>query len=402
MAPIRTMIGNPTINTCRYNEKYLLHLLRLKQRESKANLARETGMTAAAVGGIIKSLQEKGLVETVGKVQGDMGQPATLFSLSKDGAYGIGVSINRGHIETVLINFVGDVVVSHKHQLILPSPTKVQSIVLKNIDEMMSSFTESIRGRIAGIGVARPYNIGSWGEENSDWAEWDNFDLAAALSDQTGLPSVNQNDVNSAAIAEMIYGEANEFNDFIYVFFGSPQVQSFGGGLMLDGECRNGASGNAGDLGLIPVPPGNIPTSASQKGNQTTFLTNRCSLRSLVRYLRSEGLDVASTESFHKTVAVEPERVERWISDCVSGLEHAIYAIQAVVDVPELIIDCEDGDLALVSRIIDSLRATLASSEHSGLTMPAIRKGRFGSDASAIGAATLPLDSSFSPKGRGH
>lgn len=94
---------NP-IQSCRYNERLVLHLLRISPHASKATLARVSGLTAAAIGGIISSLIQKGLVMKTGKRQGDLGQPATLLKLCPEGAFGIGVSINRGSIETILIN----------------------------------------------------------------------------------------------------------------------------------------------------------------------------------------------------------------------------------------------------------------------------------------------------------
>ncbi len=392
--------SNPIVN-CRFNEKYILHLLRLKQRESKANLARETGLTAAAVGGIISSLQEKGLVEKVGKVQGDMGQPATLFSLAREGAYGLGVSINRGHIETVLINFVGEVVVTKKHTMILPTPDIALDLIHKDLSSLLESLPSSVMERIAGIGIAQPYNIGSWKQEShTDWHQWDDFDLALELEKLTGLPTVTQNDANAAAIAELIYGVGVKSEDFIYLFFGSPLVQSLGGGLVLDGDCRNGASWNAGDIGLLPVEPGAITTSHSKLGHSTTFLTNRCSLHSLVVYLRSEGATIESQAELSTAMEAMPQAVTAWVEDCVSALEIAVYAFQSIVDVPEFILDCEDDDLALVTRIIERLKQKLEDTPLRGLTMPKIRKGSFGSDASAIGAATLPLDSTYSPKAK--
>lgn len=391
------------IGSCRYNEKYLLHILRLKQRDSKANLARETGLTAAAVGSLIKSLQDKGLVENVGKVQGDMGQPATLFSLSKNGAYGLGVSLNRGHIETVMINFVGEIVASKKHDLILPSPEEAQAIIIEDIRVLLDAAPAEVGPRIAGIGVAQPGQMGSWSQGDRDWSDWDEFDLAAQLSQAFRFPAYSQNDVSAAAIAELIYGGSPATNDFLYVFFGGSQVQSFGGGLILNGECRDGGAGNAGDVGLIPVGPSTLygdsaAASEDDKGLNADFLTHRCALSSLVTYLKSEGFSIENAEDFHRVIALEPERVGRWLSDCVMAFERAIFAIQAVVDVPELIIDCEDADAYLIERVIEGLKARLASNLYTGIHFPQIRKGGFGSDASAIGAATLPLDSSFSLK----
>ena len=389
--------ANP-INNCRYNEKYVLHVLRLKQRESKANLARLTGLTAAAVGGIIKSLEEKGLVENVGKLQGDMGQPATLYALAPEGAYGIGVSVNRGDIETVIINFVGEVVASRKHPMILPAPEAVLAMVLEDIDELADSLLKNISFSIAGVGVAQPYYIGSWSDDNQGWKAWDDFDLAAALSKKIGLPAFTQNDANAGAIAELIYGKEQDSKDFLYIFFGSPLVQSLGGGLVLNGECRNGAHGNAGDIGQFPMPVGSIPTSVARQGEQMTALAFRSSLNSLVKHLRASGEEIQSRDQFKQAIERKSFEVDQWLDDCLDGLEMAVFGIQGILDVPEIVVDCEDEDAELVSKIINGLGLRLGQSSASGMELPILRKGNYGSQAGAIGAATLPLDSTFSPK----
>lgn len=391
-------LGDDVFESFRYNEKYILHLLRLHQRESKANLARHSGLTAAAVGGIMASLQQKGVVEKVGKVQGDMGQPATMFSLAKSGAYGIGVSINRGHIETALMNLVGEVIGTKKHRQILPSPERALEMVATDIRSLLAGLPQEALVRVSGIGLAMPYQISRWQQENSDWSSWDDFDIAAELEREVGLRVYAQNDVNAAAMAEMSYGVSCVNNDFLYMFFGSSQVQSFGGGLMLKGECRTGLTGNAGDVGLIPVPKGKLLSKGSHPLGDCTYLNERCSLYSLVKYLHSEGFTFDDAESFQKVFALEPERVGRWIGDCVEALECALYAFQALVDVPTLIIDCEDADSALIERVIDGLSARLSSRDYPGITMPQVRRGSLGSAAASMGAATVPLDATLSPK----
>ncbi|WP_236983331.1 ROK family transcriptional regulator [Marinagarivorans cellulosilyticus] len=389
--------SNP-INHCRHNEKLVLHMLRQHHRESKANLARLAGLTAAAIGGIVTALEEKGLIRNVGKIQGDMGKPATLYALLPEGAYGIGVSINRGYIETIFMDFVGQVVASKKHRVILPAPQAVLTLVLDDIASMAESLSSDITSRLVGIGVAQPYNISSWSNDNQDWLAWDDFDLASNLSKAIGLPAQMQNDANAGAIAELIYGEKPAANDFLYFYFGSPMVRSLGGAAVLDGECRSGASGNAGDIGLMPMPVDGRYTKAINSEVEPQLLTHSCSLYSLVCYLRSLGAMVESHDDFDAYLRQYSADVDAWLEKCVFSLTIAVQSFQALVDVPEIIIDCEDADAVLIERIIADLNASLSACSKRGFVMPVVRKGSFGSQASAIGAATVPLDTCFSPK----
>lgn len=379
---------NP-IRSCRYNERLILHLLRLHRRESKANLARLSGLTAAAMGSIVTSLEKKGLVNQVGKLQGDMGQPATLYALEASGAYGLGVSINRGEIETVLINFSGEVVAGKKHPLILPQPLEVLNLVMADFTQMLKSLDKDAQSRIAGIGVALPFHLGSWENESGAFKDWLDFDFGLALERECGLPVLVENDGNMAALAELIYGTGQREKDFCYLYFGSPMVKSLGGGVVIGGEVRRGASGNAGDLGLIRVP-------STQADKQWVALTDRCSLNALVRHLKNQGHVVESRSDLRRCQAEYPEQVAGWLSDCIDALQHAIFAIQAVLDISCLVLDCQEEDRALVQQIAKALDKQLQAQSKPSQPLPRIVMGTFSSDAAAIGAATMPLDEIFS------
>lgn len=386
---------NP-IEACRHNEKVVLHLLRLHKSASKASLARLTGLTAAAIGGIISELSSKGLVMEAGKRQGDMGQPATLFRLAPGGAYGFGVSINRGSIETLLINFVGEIVSVRKHNIILPEPENVVQIVLGDLEELAEEEALENCTRIAGIGIAQPYHLASWDSEA--WENWDTFDLSGALRKATGIPTLSENDGNTAALAELTYGLGREEEEFIYLYLGPALVKSFGGGVVLNGRHRRGYTGNAGDIGLMPVPPSKLPTSKPSDGYDGTFLTSRASLFSLVQYLRHCGAEIETHVALEKAIAAYPEQVNEWLEDSVAALETAVHGIQAVLDVPYVVIDGEDEDQGIICRIIDGLGGRLSSAYKKSRPTPKVKRGSFGSQAAAIGAATMPLDSHFSPK----
>src|SRR5882724_9699476 len=91
-----------------YHQRLVLQRLRRLGEASKADLARAADLTNTAVGQIVADLQDLGLVSVVGKRnKGQRGQPATMLRLEPNGAYGIGVRLDRSRIETALVDLCG-------------------------------------------------------------------------------------------------------------------------------------------------------------------------------------------------------------------------------------------------------------------------------------------------------
>ena len=242
--------GSNSANLRRYNERLLLQALRRMQPASKADLARSANLTSTSVGSIIASLEQAGLIESTGRrVQGLRGQPASLLQLAPQGAFGIGVRLDRGGIETVLVNFAGEVLARRSHDMTLPAPAKVLALVGEDIRALLDRLSSAERERLTGIGVAQPFNLGCWlrelGLSPNAFDAWHDVDFASELASIVPLPVFSENDGNAAAIAELFYGCGRQASDFIYLFLGP----AIGGGIAIDGDCLRGANNNAGAAG---------------------------------------------------------------------------------------------------------------------------------------------------------
>src|SRR5689334_19468833 len=144
-----------------YNERVILSTLRRLAPASKADLARRVGLTSNAAGVIVRKLEDSGLVRTVGKRYGGRGQPATILELDPEGAYSVGVRIDRDLVETVLVDFRGAIL--HRARLdALPEPAAAIAAVSDSVRRFRRALGPNRRSRIAGIGLATPYNLGSW------------------------------------------------------------------------------------------------------------------------------------------------------------------------------------------------------------------------------------------------
>lgn len=388
--------GSNSANLRLYHERLLLQALRRSQPTSKADLARQANLTSTAVGSIIASLDEAGLIEYTGRrLEGQRGQPASLIQLDPRGAFGFGVRLDRTSIETVLVNFAGNMLARSVHEMLLPHPGQVLEIVKHDVQNMLALLAPAERKRLTGVGVAQPFHLGSWARELGLAADlfraWDETDFPAELGSVLSLPVFIENDGNAAAIAELFYGCGRQCEDFVYLFLGS----AIGGGIAIEGDCLRGGTGNAGDIGIMPVPPSRLSSAPQPKG-EWDILLSRASLNALARHLRHSGETISNR--FDLTACIERKlpAVDEWIDDCIEALAPALHATLCVVDVPAIVLDA-DVDSGLLDTLLDRLRVAMAATAPEARSVPALIRGTFGSDAGAIGAATLPMFFNFSP-----
>ncbi|WP_343714411.1 ROK family transcriptional regulator [Inquilinus sp.] len=389
--------GTNSLQLRRYNERLVLQTLRRAGEASKAELARQAELTNTAIGGIIAQLEADGLIASLGKRHdGGRGQPATLYRLAPQGAFGIGVRLDRRSMESVLIDFGGSVIARRSHDGLLPAPAEALRIARQDVAELLDVLSPTDRPKLAGIGLAQPYNLGAWLHQLdlplADFAAWDVADFPAMLEEATGLPVFGENDGTAAAVAELFYGIGRSIDDFLYLFIGP----AIGGGVVLGGDCLRGPTGNAGDVAMLPVGPGRLASAPAPADGRDILLT-RASLNALSRHLAFHGLPGGSRADLTAAIAGGQPPVAEWIGDCVDAMTDAIWSASALLEIRSVIIDADIDD-GLIDALIGRLQSRLAATVPEAGQPPRLLHGTFGCDAGAIGAASLPMFFSFSPR----
>lgn len=403
MKPAGPGRGTNSVSLRQYNERTLLQRLRRAGEASKADLARGAQLTNTAVGSIVESLEQAGLVESAGRRQeGQRGQPAGLYRINPQGAYGVGVRLDRTGIETVLIDLGGRILARVAHDQLLPHPDQALAIVRQDVATVLAELSPAEHRRLAGVGLAQPYNLGSWLRQlglQADFRIWDQVDFGALLAQELQLPVFKENDGNAAAIAELVFGVGREESDFLYIFIGA----ALGAGAVIGGESLRGSSGNGADLGLMPVPPSAL-ASAPALGGQWDILLSRASLNALSRHVRHHGIAVDGNAQLEAVVAAGGPAVAEWLDDCIDAFVPSLRAALAVLDLPAVVIDC-DIDGGLIDQLLARTDAGLRAIAPEARQTPRLLRGSFRTDAGAIGAASLPMFFNFSPRAdvlRGH
>lgn len=109
-----------------------------------------------------------------------------------------------------------------------------------------------VRVRAIGIGCDGPMTRNCESVSPVSIPSWSGFPLRAHLHELTGLPVYGDLDAKALALAEGWLGAAKGLASFCAMTVST----GIGGGLVLDGELVDGASGNAGHVGHLIVEPG--------------------------------------------------------------------------------------------------------------------------------------------------
>lgn len=122
-------------------------------------------------------------------------------------------------------------------------------------EEAMTRMQSALGDFLSGPRYGEPYavGIGLVGRVDSGSGIWYEIDrsrakglpLAAQITDRCGLPCFIDNDVRSAARAELLFGEGRRSRDFIYLNVGT----GIAAGIVTEGKLLRGGHCNAGEVG---------------------------------------------------------------------------------------------------------------------------------------------------------
>ncbi len=363
------------------NERLVLTLIRRHGALAKADIARLTNLSAQTVSVIMRALEDDGLLLRGSPQRGRVGQPLMPMTLNPTGAFFLGLKIGRRSLEIVLTDFLGAVRDRLMQVHLYPAYDGVLDFTFGAVESLSATLTAAERDRIAGLGIAIPFQIWDWaktiGVDREAMADWRNRDIQADLAARLPFAVFLQNDATAACSAELVFGTSRQPGSFLHFY-----VAFFiGGGVVLDGSLFPGASGNAGALGSMPVPDGS---------GGMCQLIDRASLATLEACLRDAGADPSVLWRDTEHWGLPEAAMQAWIKQAGGAIAHAVNGAMAVIDFPTVMID---GWLPSKVRdlLVAQVAADLEGQDFTGLDRPKVIAGTIGKGARAMGAASQPL-----------
>jgi predicted NBD/HSP70 family sugar kinase/predicted DNA-binding transcriptional regulator len=368
-----------------YNERLVLSLVRRHGSLSKAEIARRTGLSAQTVSVIMRSLEKDGLLARGEPQRGRVGQPSIPMSLNPDGVFSLGLKVGRRSADLILMDFTGQVRMQRHEAYRYPTPSGILQFTARSVEVIQAAMAPDDRDRIAGLGVALPFELWNWveamGAPAEDMNAWRDADIATMLAEMLHFPVLLQNDATAACAAELAFGHGPRFSDFAYFFLGS----FIGGGVVLNHALYPGRTGNAGAFGSMPF--------GTHQGKPTQLI-DHASVVLLEKMLIESGQDPSSIWLTPENWADFGATKTQWIAETAAALAFAIATVCSVVDFEAVIID--GGFSASVrSEIVERTRHELSKLDLQGIATPLVEEGLTGSAARAVGAASLPLFSRY-------
>lgn len=389
-----------------FNEGIVLGSIRRSPSgRSRVELTEETGLSAQTVSNICRRLLDQELIVETGKQAVAYGKPRTMLELNPSGCYAVGVHIDPAVITYVLLDFTGRVVVDASHETpAVQDPSAVVAQITAQITALIAEAPID-RERIIGIGIASPGPVDvarGLVLDPPHLPGWHRVALRDEIREATGLPVLLDKDVTAGAVAEQWAGASTGPRDFAFLYLGT----GVGLGIVINDQVVRGISGNAGDVGLLPV-------SSEEFGDRYTgtfrAFWQSGSPQSLAEQAMAAGILPADTDMSTPVLAEAAFRELCAKADGgdagASGLldfaaratASAILTITNLLDMDSIVVGGAMWE-HVSERFLATIRPLVA--QHSiarQLHEVTIEGTSLGADVAAIGAACLVLDDKFSP-----
>jgi predicted NBD/HSP70 family sugar kinase len=313
------------------NQGALMQRLREAGPRSRAQLARDTGLSKPTVSQALAELESAGLVRPVGPAAPSRGRTAMLYEPDPTAGYVIGIDIGRAWIRVAVADLAGEIIARSD----TPNRARTAAAVVRAVArEARASVKQAgigwkrvVHTVVGSPGVFDPSTGRMWHAPNLP--DWSKPGLADELRDALTPSTAIDNDANLAVVGERDFGRGRDARNFVYAEIGT----GLGVGIVIDGELYRGARGAAGEVGYIPWP-GDGKAARSERGR----LEEATSAAAVVEAGRAAGLrgDLTAKDVFDaaregdakalRAVDVEAERIAQLLA-----------TISAVVD-PEFVV----------------------------------------------------------------
>jgi predicted NBD/HSP70 family sugar kinase len=241
----------------------ILDLIRSNGTVSRIELVEQSGLTAASITRIVKSLLADGLVVETGFGTSTGGKRPTLLELNTSARYAVGLALDETRLTYVVTDIGGSLV----GRVASPgigklAPAEVLPRIANEVDALLEQL-EIARADVVGLGVAGAgLDFTSRADADAPTEEWETFRLQDALEHETGFAVVRENDAACAALGQFWVGRVPATQDFATLYM----ANGFGCGLVIRGSLFRGASSNVGEIGHMVVEEDGPPCWCGSRG----------------------------------------------------------------------------------------------------------------------------------------
>jgi predicted NBD/HSP70 family sugar kinase len=234
------------------NRETVYHLLMSRGELSKADISRQTGISAPTVIKIIDYFKDIGCVEELGEGEAVLGRKPQMLRFNPSAGYSIGVEYSGIAINAGIVDLAGNLCFQSSCAAPNDFAQVVGNDIPRKIEEMISD-SGIPRDKLHGVCLGVP-GVVDTKKKTIDLAPLvgvrDSIscsEIFDKLSARLGMPVIIENDANAAAIGEMTASGMGPHDDLMYIMVG----KGLGAGIILDGKLRKGKNYSVGEMGYM-------------------------------------------------------------------------------------------------------------------------------------------------------
>jgi glucokinase-like ROK family protein len=313
--------------------------------------------------------------------------------------YYIGIDLGGTFIKGGIVDDRGDIVLSDK----IPTEAEKGDLgVAENIARLAASLLERCNlttSDVVGLGIGCPGTIDSATGNviYSNNIGWEDFNIADAVSSMlSGIKVKVANDANVAALGEVRFGAAKDYDSVVMITLGT----GVGSGVVINGSLMEGNKGAGAELGHTVIHRGGEMCTCGRQGCLEAY----CSATALIRDTKRAmlvhkdsrmweigGADAVTGRTPFDYAEIDvyaKEVVDAYIENLACGLTNFANIFR-----PEAILlgggVCAQGDTLILP--LQKLTSEGLFGKDKGPSVP-ILVAKLGNSAGLLGAAALLMD----------
>lgn len=374
------------------NKTTILNQIRLSGSISRADIAREIGITPPTVSALVKELIRENLVVESHLGQSIGGRKPTLLQLKEDGYYVIGMDAGSKKIKGIISDLVGRIC-SRVEVEIHPNITKEEFLasLTEVVEQLLRGYKQHI-DKILGIGVAMhgivDFETGtSLSSVNSGLID---VPIKQTLEKKFDLPVLVENNSRAMTLGEYWFGNGGADKRFAVINIG----RGVGCGLIVDNKLIRGAQGVNGEIGHVSIALDGEQCSCGNIGCFETFVTGDAIVRRATGSISNSPANLTAEEVYRLAKQGKKEYIQvleetgKFIGIGIVNFIHTVDPNKIVLGGGVL----KSSEFLLPSILqIISERVLLDKLEEDTI----IEVSKLGDDITVLGAAALLLNELF-------
>ncbi len=307
---------------------------------SRAQIAKETGLTAATVTNLVTELLSDGVIKEFKTGVSTGGRRPIILKMNADKYAIASVYISPDKIEFMLLNLLAEeIYYTDINYSKSNTVEECMDFIVQQYNSVKTGFKRKIIGvsvgmhglvdTLSGISVFAP-NLG-----------WHNVEIKKMLSDKIDAPIFVDNDVRLMTLGEVWFGIAKNVSDMVYLYIGN----GIGSSIIVNKEVYGGCSSGAGEIGHFSIDPNGPLCTCGNRGCLQSFANT-----SAIRQYIKDAADACLTQNI-KTSLTQSSTTDALVQaqkngDCAADLvfeKEASYLAVAIGNIinminPEMIV----------------------------------------------------------------